>query len=207
PIILRLGNEHAAQARDLRLHLLAPRAHSLNTRTGSLWGQVSSLPKNPQVEDLRPHRSWYVSWKPRVEFVLALVGFFLSAPVILLAAVLIKLTSRGPAFYTQVRLGKDGRRFTIYKLRTMYHRAEATTGPIWAAPGDHRVSTVGKLLRATHLDELPQLVNVLMGDMSLIGPRPERPEIVHQLQARIDKYLHRLTVRPGITGLAQVQLP
>jgi lipopolysaccharide/colanic/teichoic acid biosynthesis glycosyltransferase len=139
--------------------------------------------------------------------VLALLGLILTAPMILLAATLIKLTSRGPAFYNQVRVGKNGRRFTIYKLRTMYDQAEATTGPIWAAPGDHRVSAVGKLLRATHLDELPQLVNVLRGDMSLIGPRPERPEIVRQLQARVENYLHRLTVRPGITGLAQVQLP
>jgi lipopolysaccharide/colanic/teichoic acid biosynthesis glycosyltransferase len=151
--------------------------------------------------------SWYVSWKPRLEFVLAFVSLILTAPVIFLAALLIKLTSRGPAIYTQVRLGKNGRRFTIYKLRTMHHQAEATTGPVWAAPDDPRVIPVGKLLRAIHLDELPQLVNVLKGDMSLIGPRPERPEIVYQLQARIDNYSHRLAVRPGITGLAQVHLP
>jgi lipopolysaccharide/colanic/teichoic acid biosynthesis glycosyltransferase len=178
-----------------------------NSRTGSLWGHVSNLPKKPQVENLAAQGSWYVSWKPGVEFVLALVGLILTVPLILIAATLIKLTSRGPAIYTQVRLGNNGRRFTIYKLRTMYDRAEATTGPVWAAPGDQRVIPFGKLLRATHLDELPQLVNVLMGDMSLIGPRPERPEIVHQLQARVENYLQRLTVRPGITGLAQVQLP
>ena len=179
----------------------------VNTRTGTLWGQVFNLPTKRQVENLPPHRSWYVSWKPRIEFVLAFVGLVVTAPMILLAGVLIRLTSRGPAFYTQVRVGKHGRRFTIYKLRTMYHRAEAATGPIWAVPGDQRVSAVGKLLRATHLDELPQLLNVLTGNMSLIGPRPERPEIVHQLQSRIDGYLQRLTVQPEITGLAQVQLP
>jgi lipopolysaccharide/colanic/teichoic acid biosynthesis glycosyltransferase len=178
-----------------------------NTRTGSLWGQVSSWSKKSQVENLPPHRSWYVSWKPTVEFVLALIGLVLTTPLILLAATLIKLTSRGPAFYTQVRLGKNGRHFTIYKLRTMHHEAEAATGPIWATPDDQRVSAVGKLLRAAHWDELPQLVNVLTGDMSLIGPRPERPEIVHQLQVRVDGFLHRLAVAPGITGLAQVQLP
>jgi lipopolysaccharide/colanic/teichoic acid biosynthesis glycosyltransferase len=155
----------------------------------------------------RPSASWYVSWKPRLEFVLAFVSLILSAPVIFLAALLIKLTSRGPAIYTQVRIGKNGHRFTIYKLRTMHHQAEATTGPVWAAPDDPRVIPAGKLLRAIHLDELPQLVNVLKGDMSLIGPRPERPEIVYQLQTRIDGYLHRLAVRPGITGLAQVHLP
>src|SRR5439155_12905916 len=139
-----------------------------------------------------------ISLKTRIEFVLALVGLVITAPMILLAGVLIKMTSRGPAFYTQVRVGKNVRRFTIYKLRTMYHRAEAATGPIWAVPGDQRVSAVGKLLRATHLDELPQLLNVLTGNMSLIGPRPERLEIVHQLQSRVDNYLNRLAVRPGI---------
>jgi lipopolysaccharide/colanic/teichoic acid biosynthesis glycosyltransferase len=179
----------------------------VNTRAGSLPGQVSNLGKKPKDESLPPQDPWYVSWKPRLEFLLALLGLVIAAPVVLLAAVLIKLTSRGPAVYTQVRVGTDGRRFTIYKLRTMCHRAEAATGPIWAAPGDHRVNAIGKLLRATHLDELPQLINVLMGDMSLIGPRPERPEIVHQLQARVENYLDRLAVRPGITGLAQVQLP
>jgi polysaccharide deacetylase family protein (PEP-CTERM system associated) len=142
-----------------------------------------------------------------VEFVLALIGLILTAPVVLVAAVLIKLTSRGPAFYTQVRVGKDGRLFTIYKLRTMFHHAEAATGPIWSAPGDCRVSPIGKILRASHLDELPQLFNVLMGQMSLIGPRPERPEIVQKLQSRIANYTARLEVRPGISGLAQVQLP
>jgi lipopolysaccharide/colanic/teichoic acid biosynthesis glycosyltransferase len=131
----------------------------------------------------------------------------LATPFILLAAALIKLTSRGPAFYTQLRVGKNGRIFTIYKLRTMHHEAEAGIGPVWAAPDDCRVSRVGKLLRATHLDELPQLINVLKGDMSLVGPRPERPEIVYHLQARIGNYLRRLAVRPGITGLAQIHLP
>jgi polysaccharide deacetylase family protein (PEP-CTERM system associated) len=159
------------------------------------------------VENLPSQGSWYIPWKPRIEFILALMGLVLTAPVILLAAILIKLTSRGPAIYTQVRLGHNGRRFNIYKLRTMHHRAEATTGPVWAVPGDLRINAVGKLLRATHLDELPQLVNVLMGDMSLTGPRPERPEIVLQIQARVENYLDRLAVRPGITGLAQVQLP
>ena len=151
---------------------------------------------------------WSYAWcKPKIEFVLAFVGLVLTAPIIFFAAVVVKLGSRGPAFYTQVRVGLNGRRFTIYKLRTMYHHAESATGPVWAAPGDSRVNFVGKLLRVTHLDELPQFVNVLLGHMSLIGPRPERPEIVQQLQARIDNYLDRLAVRPGITGLAQIHLP
>jgi polysaccharide deacetylase family protein (PEP-CTERM system associated) len=142
-----------------------------------------------------------------VEFVLALIGLVVTAPVILLAAILIKLTSRGPAFYAQVRVSKGGRLFTIYKLRTMFQHAEAASGPVWSAPGDCRVSGIGRILRATHLDELPQLFNVILGQMSLIGPRPERPEIVEKLQARIADYTDRLEVRPGISGLAQVQLP
>jgi polysaccharide deacetylase family protein (PEP-CTERM system associated) len=138
---------------------------------------------------------------------LAFAGLIMTAPVILVAAAVVRLSSKGPAFYTQVRVGLNGRRFTIYKLRTMHHHAESATGPVWATPGDSRVNFIGKLLRASHLDELPQLVNVLLGHMSLIGPRPERPEIVQQLQARIDNYPERLAVRPGITGLAQIHLP
>lgn len=176
----------------------------VNTRAGSFGCLSSDL---TQSRSHVPGRWPYVCWKSKVEFVLALLGLMLTAPLIFLAAVLVKITSRGPAIYTQVRIGKNSRRFTIYKLRTMHHHAEAATGPVWATPGDSRISPIGKLLRATHLDELPQLVNVLLGQMSLIGPRPERPEIVEQLQARVENYLDRLTVRPGITGLAQVHLP
>src|SRR5205085_11405871 len=106
-----------------------------------------------------------------------------AAPVIALAALLLKLTSHGPAFYTQTRVGRNGRLFTIYKVRTMLHRCESLTGPRWSVPGDPRITAVGCLLRVTHVDELPQLLNVLRGEMSLIGPRPERPEFVPELEA------------------------
>jgi lipopolysaccharide/colanic/teichoic acid biosynthesis glycosyltransferase len=151
--------------------------------------------------------SWYLPCKAAAESVLALTLLVLTAPVILLAALAVKLTSRGPAFYTQVRLGLRGRPFTIYKLRTMTHDCERHTGPQWARVGDPRVTAVGRLLRRTHLDELPQLVNVLRGEMGLIGPRPERPEIVAALEQDIVAYRERLRVRPGVTGLAQIQLP
>jgi lipopolysaccharide/colanic/teichoic acid biosynthesis glycosyltransferase len=138
---------------------------------------------------------------------LALIAFVMLAPLLVLAAILVKLTSRGPAVYGQVRVGKDGALFTLYKLRTMYHNSEAESGVVWSTSGDPRVTPVGRVLRATHIDELPQLINVLRGEMSLIGPRPERPEIVEFLRARIERYEERLAVLPGISGLAQVQLP
>ncbi len=154
-----------------------------------------------------PGSRWYPPCKAALERVAALTLLVLSGPLILLLAVLVRLTSRGPAFYTQTRLGRRGVPFTIYKLRTMVNRCESLTGPRWSLPGDPRVTGLGRFLRASHLDELPQLLNVLRGDMSLIGPRPERPEFLPELEAACPHYRERLAVRPGVTGLAQVQLP
>lgn len=131
----------------------------------------------------------------------------LAAPIILVAAVLVKLTSRGPAFYTQTRLGLDGREYTIYKLRSMFHNCERQSGACWSTAGDPRITLVGRWLRRLHIDELPQLWNVLRGDMSLVGPRPERPEFIPHLEEALPLYRLRRAVRPGVTGLAQVQLP
>ena len=101
----------------------------------------------------------------------------------------------------------EGKVFTIYKIRTMYQDSERHSGPTWCVPGDPRVTPVGRFLRWSHVDELPQLINVLMGEMSLVGPRPERPEFLAQLERALPDYRQRLTVRPGVTGLAQVQQP
>ena len=150
--------------------------------------------------------SWYLPCKAAAELIIALILATAAAPLVLVAALLVKLTSRGPAFYTQTRIGRNGRLFTIYKIRTMVHDCESLTGPRWAMPEDPRVTRVGAILRRTHLDELPQLLNVLRGEMSLIGPRPERPEFVPKLERAIPHYRERLAVRPGITGLAQVHL-
>ena len=135
---------------------------------------------------------------------LALVMLILTAPLVLLCMLLVRLTSTGPALYTQQRLGRYGRPFQVYKLRTMYQDSERESGAVWSLPGDRRVTPIGRFLRASHIDELPQLVNVLIGDMSLIGPRPERPEIAAELQRVLPDYRLRLSVRPGLTGLAQV---
>lgn len=154
-----------------------------------------------------PCSGWYLPIKAAFDLVLGGILLLVTTPVMLVAAVLIKLSSRGPIFYCQVRLGKDGRPFTLYKLRTMVDKAEALTGPVWSTKDDARVTPLGKVLRKTHIDEFPQLWNVMCGQMSLIGPRPERPEFVAKLDWEIPCYRERLNVRPGITGLAQVRLP
>ena len=150
---------------------------------------------------------WQRACLAAAEKALALLLLVLTAPVMLVAVLLVKLTSRGPALYTQTRVGRGGVPFTLYKLRTMVHNCERLTGPCWSPPGDRRVTAVGRFLRRTHLDEVPQLWNVLRGEMSLVGPRPERPEFVPHLDREIPRYRERLAVRPGLTGLAQLWLP
>jgi lipopolysaccharide/colanic/teichoic acid biosynthesis glycosyltransferase len=145
--------------------------------------------------------------KAALDRILAVVLLVLSAPVLLAAMALVRLTSRGPAIYTQTRLGQFGKVFTIYKVRTMCQDAESLTGPRWSLPGDPRITPVGHVLRALHIDELPQLVNVIRGEMSLVGPRPERPEIAAELRKEIPGYDRRLAVMPGLTGFAQIHLP
>ncbi len=135
----------------------------------------------------------------------SLTGILLSLPLMVLAAVAIKLESAGPVFYRQPRLGKNGCVFILNKFRSMRQDAEKETGPVWSDRRDTRVTRVGSFLRRTRLDELPQLFNVLVGHMSFIGPRPERPEFVAQLQAQIPYYMERLAVKPGLTGWAQVK--
>jgi lipopolysaccharide/colanic/teichoic acid biosynthesis glycosyltransferase len=157
-----------------------------------------------------------------VNVLIASVALLVLSPIILLIAVAIKLTSRGPVFYSQTRVGLDRRRwpidalydrrkedtggtiFTIYKFRSMYVDAEASSGAVWATHDDPRVTPVGRFLRRTRLDELPQLVNVIKGDMNIVGPRPERPSIFARLREDISEYPLRQRARPGITGWAQI---
>jgi lipopolysaccharide/colanic/teichoic acid biosynthesis glycosyltransferase len=160
------------------------------------------------IEELvTPRRGLYPALKVALDVASAGVLLVLLSPIMLLAALAVKLTSRGPVFYRQERLGRDGRVFRVWKFRTMVDNAEAGTGPVWSTNGDPRITPVGKILRDTHIDEFPQLFNVLDGSMSLVGPRPERPQIAEELELEIPAYRLRLLVRPGITGFAQVRLP
>jgi lipopolysaccharide/colanic/teichoic acid biosynthesis glycosyltransferase len=145
-----------------------------------------------------------VDAKRVLDIILSSILLVVSLPVMFCALMIVRLSSRGPTIYTHRRIGYRGRAFAIYKIRTMYENSERRCGAIWSVPGDPRVTPFGRFLRWSCIDELPQLINVLRGEMSLVGPRPERPEFVDQLGRAIPNYLQRLSVRPGLTGLAQV---
>ncbi len=150
-------------------------------------------------------RRSFLDIKSSIDFVFALAIFIVTLPILAVCTLLVKLSSPGPVFFKQTRVGKDGKLFEIVKLRTMKANAEAETGPVWARDRDPRVTLVGRFLRKSHLDELPQVLNVLRGEMSLVGPRPERPIFVSEFNTSIRQYYRRLAVKPGITGLAQVR--
>jgi lipopolysaccharide/colanic/teichoic acid biosynthesis glycosyltransferase len=149
-------------------------------------------------------RRYFELAKEVVDVVLGFLVFLACLPVLAFCAILVKLSSRGPVFYRQARVGKNGKPFVMYKLRSMYVNAESVTGAVWASRGDPRVVPVCRWMRRSHVDELPQLFNVIRGDMSLIGPRPERAEIMEELEKEYPDVRRRLAVRPGITGLAQI---
>ncbi|HNR30001.1 MAG TPA: sugar transferase [Candidatus Hydrogenedentes bacterium] len=146
----------------------------------------------------------YVFVKRCIDIAVSLVGLLLAAPVCLVAAAAISATSPGGVFYTQERIGRRGQIFKIYKFRTMVSDAEARTGPVWAGKNDARVTPVGRFLRKHRIDEIPQLWNVLRGDMSLVGPRPERPHFHEEFSKALSLFDRRLAVRPGLTSLSHV---
>jgi lipopolysaccharide/colanic/teichoic acid biosynthesis glycosyltransferase len=176
---------------------------SQTTLSPSLADSMAACPLELSLFDSTPGGRT----KAAFDYIVGACLLLFATPMIALTALLVKLTSRGPIFYSQTRVGINGREFKIYKIRTMYHNCELISGIRWATRGDSRVTFIGRFLRRLHLDELPQLWNVLRGEMSLVGPRPERPEFVFGFEREVPRYAERLRVRPGVTGLAQVQLP
>ena len=149
-------------------------------------------------------RKTYNIAKRAMDIITATIALIILLPLCILIALLIKITSKGPIFYCQVRSGKDEKPFDIYKFRTMKVDAEKESGPVWAKQKDNRITPIGKFLRKSRIDEIPQFINVLHGEMSVIGPRPERPIFIEKLRSQIRDYPKRMSVKPGITGLAQV---
>jgi lipopolysaccharide/colanic/teichoic acid biosynthesis glycosyltransferase len=160
------------------------------------------------VENSPPFKAstTYLTVKRYFDIFAAIIGVILFSPLFLIVAILIKLDSKGTVFFSQERVGKKGRIFRIHKFRTMVQDAERKIGPVWAKKEDPRLTLVGKVLRKSKIDELPQLFNVIKGDMSLVGPCPERPCFVQQFAEIIPGYDRRHDVIPGITGLAQLSL-
>lgn len=203
-------------------------------RSAAAAGREDALPVDRTSSGDGIPSSFHDDFEPRprnevatrvLNIVLALVFLVIAAPIMLLAAIAIRFSSRGPVFYTQVRVGLDRRwtrsralnerrredlggvPFRIYKFRSMRVDAEVNGQAVWAKQNDDRVTAVGRVIRKTRIDELPQLLNVLRGDMNIVGPRPERPSIFVRLREQIDDYPVRQRVKPGITGLAQITNP
>lgn len=153
---------------------------------------------------IRFARKRFHEFKRAFDMIASSLGLVMVSPIIVMTAIVIKTVSPGPVFFKQERVGWGGKVFDIYKMRTMRVDAEKHTGPVWAKENDPRLIKFGKAIRKLHLDELPQLYNVLKGDMSIVGPRPERPVFVEKLIGEIVDYRKRVNIRPGITGLAQV---
>lgn len=156
-----------------------------------------------QLVDLNDKKMFFVI-KRLMDLLLGTIGLIIAIPIVLITMLLICLESKGSPIYTQIRVGKDGRHFRVYKLRSMVNNAEKF-GPVWAKEGDARITRVGKVIRKYRIDELPQLINVLFGQMSIVGPRPERPTFTEEFEKDYPGFMKRLQVKPGLTGLAQIQ--
>ncbi len=188
------------EQKNIVVHVVPTFYHAMISRL-DLY-EIGGLP----LIQLKPHplSRPYAFVKRGMDVACALTGLVLATPILLVAAFAIRLESRGPILYRQMRAGKRGREFEILKLRTMREDAEKETGPVWASKDDPRVTRVGAFMRAKRIDEIPQLWNILKGDMSLVGPRPERPHFIEKFSAQLPLFPLRLRVRPGVTALSHV---
>lgn len=165
--------------------------------------QLYSFPLIDVMPELMPE--WEKKIKRLMDIFMSFILIVITSPATLLTALAIRIESKGPIFYKQERMGQNGKVFKIYKFRSMVHDAEKHTGPVWSTKDDPRITKVGKFIRKVRLDEIPQVINIFKGDMSFVGPRPERPFFVEKLSHEIPLYKRRLKVRPGVTGWAQVK--
>jgi lipopolysaccharide/colanic/teichoic acid biosynthesis glycosyltransferase len=170
--------------------------------------EVKTVVIGSAVKVVSVERIWesiqYDFLKRMIDVVGSIIAFMVLSPFFLITTLFLKIFSPGPVFYRQARVGQYGKHFEIYKFRTMKVDAEKYSGPVWATKNDNRLIPGGNFLRKSKIDEIPQFINVLKGEMSIIGPRPERPFFVERLKKQIPDYEKRLNIKPGITGLAQV---
>lgn len=165
--------------------------------------QIYGFPLIDIMPELMP--DWEKSMKRLIDIIMSLLLLIVSLPATLITAIAIKVESRGPVFYKQERMGLNGKTFKIIKFRSMIHNAEKQSGPVWSVKDDPRITKVGRFIRRVRIDEIPQIINIFKGEMSFVGPRPERPYFVEKLSQEIPLYKRRLKVRPGVTGWAQVK--